>query len=62
MSPFDSVHHQLIGGRSLLHWRTGTGVAAAALTDPAAFDLAALDTAIWNDVLDAASMASDFAF
>ncbi|CAL5221866.1 g4128 [Coccomyxa viridis] len=40
----------------------GPGEGAAALTDPAAFDLAALDTVIWNDVLDAASMASDFAF
>ena len=45
-----------------MHWPAGMGVAASALTDPAAYDLAALDTAIWNDVLDAASMASEFAF
>ncbi len=47
---------------TILHWPAGPGEGAAALTDPAAFDLAALDTVIWNDVLDAASMASDFAF
>ena len=30
--------------------------------DSPGFDLAGLDTAIWNDVLDAASVADDFPF
>ena len=34
----------------------------SALVDSPGFDLAGLDTAIWNDVLDAASVADDFAF
>ena len=34
----------------------------SALVDLPGFDLAGLDTAIWNDVLDAASVADDFAF
>ena len=34
----------------------------SALADSSGFDLAGLDTAIWNDVLDAASVADDFGF
>ncbi|CAK0779899.1 hypothetical protein CVIRNUC_004883 [Coccomyxa viridis] len=37
-------------------------VDGSALVDSPGFDLAGLDTAIWNDVLDAASVADDFAF
>ena len=33
-----------------------------AIVDASGFDLAGLDTAIWNDVLDAASVADDFGF
>lgn len=35
---------------------------ASVLVDATGFDLAPLDTAMWKDVLDAASVANDFAF
>ena len=41
---------------------TGVCAGGSALVDSSGFDLAGLDTAMWNDVLDAASVADDFAF